>query len=144
MSLQHPYNNNAPAILPTSPPRRQHAVQPPGLLTTSLENARNANLGIGAVQHTPLSTTSLSSPFSAHPHSAYPASPAETMRGNSPMTFRHTSSFPTAYNPQQWGPLTSASSQVSSQTPHNPRVLALAPRPVGPDGCFRTFLSSSN
>lgn len=136
-----PYNYNVasrPAAIPVSPRRRQHAVQPPNLLTTSLGNARNAGLGIGGVSQTPISTTSLSSPFSAsaYPQSPNPASPGSAMRGTSPLTFRsHTGSGAT-YNPQQWGPLSNDASVSNTRltTSNSSRAPALAPRLVGPDG----------
>lgn len=122
----------------TSPRRRQQAVQPPNLLTTSLGNARNAGLGIGGIGQTPLSSTSLSSPFSARPQSPYVHSPGGASRGASPMALRSQSSFSGTYNPQQWGPVGNGSSISSSTAEHrqaqSSRVLALAPRPVGPDG----------
>ena len=127
-------SNNPPVILPSSPParRRQHAIQPPNLLTTSLGNARYANQAIGSIQQTPVASTALSTPFSAHPQSAYPSSPADAMRGSS---FRHTPVHPTAYNPQQWGPVSSTSPQPPVQFPQTHRTQhAYAPRQVGPDG----------
>lgn len=141
MSLPYSYNHPpATERVPTSPRRRQHPVQPPSLLTTSLGNARNAGLAIGGIaqSQTPVSTTSLSTPFSAYPQSPYPQSPGGAMRGTSPMNFRSPTSFPTAYNPQQWGPVsnTSPNSTTSGhghQHVHS-RVAALAPRLVGPDG----------
>lgn len=142
MNPSNHYNTVGPAIHPVSPRRRQPALQPPNLLTTSLENARNAGLGAGGSQHTPLSTaTTLSSPFSAHPHSAYPSA-GGGMSAISPMTLRHTSSFSAQYNPQQWGPMSNASSQSAIQQSQHPRVIALAPRPVGPDGTLSEDVDS--
>ncbi len=136
-----PYNHNVasrPAGIPVSPRRRQHAVQPPNLLTTSLGNARNAGLGIGGVSQTPISATSLSSPFSAsaYPQSPNPASPGSAMRGTSPLTFRSHTGLSATYNPQQWGPLSNDTpvSTTRSTTSHSSRAPALAPRPVGPEG----------
>ena len=117
----------------TAARRRQHPGQPPSLRTTSLGYARNA--GVAAPPATPLSTTSLSSPFSANPQSAYPASPGGAMRGVSPMNFR---TLNAAYNPQQWGPVNNAShSSLAAehrQNTHSTRAPLLAPRLVGPDG----------
>lgn len=127
----------------TFPRRRQHAVQPPTLLTTTLGNAHNANWGTGT--HTPISTTSLSSPFSIYQPSPYPVSPAAAMRGTSPSIHQAPASFSAPYNPQQWGPLggppTSSSSPASRplgirQANQSTRVSMLAARPVGPDGMY--------
>ncbi|KAL6717523.1 hypothetical protein ACLMJK_005438 [Lecanora helva] len=113
---------------------RQQAVQPPNLLTTSLGNIRNAGLGIGlgGNNQTPVSTTSLSSPFSA-----FPQSPGGAMRGQSPLASRSQASFSGTYNPQQWGPLSNNSTNSPAGGDHRParssRVVALGPRPVGPD-----------
>lgn len=136
MSASQSYNvSPAPAGIASSPRRRQHAAQPPNLLTTSLGNARNAGLGIGGIAQTPVSTTTLSSPFSG-----YPQSPGGAMRGTSPMAFRSQAGFSGAYNPQQWGPVATGSPSSSSAGDHrqaqSSRPLALAPRPVGPDGKF--------
>ena len=129
-----PYNSyNAspdPARIAASSRRRQHALQPPSLLTTSLENARNSG---GTFVQTPLSTTTLSSPFSG-----LPQSPGGAMRGVSPMALRSQNSFTGVYNPQQWEPLTNSSPNSSlagdQRQVQSSRVVALAPRPVGPDG----------
>lgn len=127
----------------TTPRRRQHAAQPPNLLTSSLGQARNNGLGIGGIPQTPISTTSLSTPFSAYPlspYSAVPPSPGGAMRGSSPMAFRSQAGFSAAYNPQQWGPVSHTSPNSAStggehsHQGRSSRVTALAPRPVGPDG----------
>ena len=134
MNHSSPYNNSGPATHPISPRRRQLPLQPPNLLTTSLENnARYASLGAGNTS-TPLSTTTtLSSPFSVYPQSAHPSAGA-AMSASSPLTLRHNPSFSTQYNPQQWGPMNNASPQSAVQSSQHQRVIALAPRPVGPDG----------
>lgn len=125
----------------TSPRPRQQAIQPPNLLTTSLGNARNAGLGIGGITQTPASATTLSSPFAGHPQSPYVQSSGGASRGASPMALRSNSSFSGTYNPQQWGPVNNVS-QMSSAREHrraqSSRVVALAPRPVGPDGMMKT------
>ena len=127
----------------TSPRRRQHTAQPPNLLTTSLGQARNNGLGIVGTSQTPLSVTTLSTPFSAYPQSPYsavPPSPGAVMRGASPMALRSQSGFSAAYNPQQWGPVSHTSPNSTSivgehrHDGRSSRVVALAPRPVGPDG----------
>ncbi len=145
MCAQYSYNHPAVSERLLSSPRRQHAVRPPTLLTTSLGNAHTA----GSIAQTPLSTTSLSSPF-AYPQLAYPASPGGAMRGTSPMQFRSTVSYPTAYNPQQWGPVSSNTSPNSSTAitghthlPQSSRITALARRPVGPDGMIQPSSSYS-
>ena len=116
--------------------RRQHPVQPPNLLTTSLENARSAGLGIGGIVQTPVSATTLSSPFSGPPQS-----PAGATRGASPMALRSQPGFSGTYNPQQWGPLSNGSPSASGdhRQARSSRVMALAPRPVGPDGKRTSF-----
>jgi hypothetical protein len=131
-----PENNRQPV-----PRRRQHAVQPPTPLTTTLDNAHRASWGTEAP--TPVSTTALSTPFSIYQPSPYPVSPVGTMRGTSPSVHRAPTSFSAPYNPQQWGPLSGSS--TSSPSPASrpggarhasqpTRVAVLAARPVGPDG----------
>ncbi|MCJ1445433.1 MAG: hypothetical protein MMC23_005938 [Stictis urceolatum] len=143
MSQQHPYPSppsiNAPLH---SPLRRQRVAQPPTLLTTSLANSAH-HLGLsvpGNNGQTPISTTSLSSPFSAHSTSPYPASPAA---GQSPMALRAPTSFSAAapYNPQQWGRLGAEGSPVVGQSStmaslharQSSRQVVYAPRMQGPD-----------
>lgn len=132
--------NTSPNPVGTASPsrRRQQALRPPNLLTTSLGNARNAGLGIGGNGHTPISTTSLSSPFSG-----FPQSPGGAMRGTSPMALRSQASFSGTYNPQQWGPLSNSSTTSPATGDHRhsqaSRAVALAPRPVGPDGKLGTI-----
>ena len=145
MSVPYP---DAPASAqegPLSPRRRQHAVQPPILLTTSLGNARNIGLGLGGSIQTPLSTTSLSSPFSTYQASPYPASPSGAMRGISPMATRTPAAYNAPYNPQQWGnantPSSSATTPLSSRQRQATRVESLAARPVGPDGMLNHGLT---
>lgn len=138
MSVPHPHGQSSAQA--GSSPRRPHAIQPPTLLTATLENAHSAGLGIAG--HTPVSTNSLSSPFSAYQHSPYPLSPVGAMRGTSPMAHRATTSFNAAYNPQQWGPVSggptpspsSSSRTMAIRQPQITRVAVLAARPVGPDG----------
>lgn len=128
--------NQHGAVLP-SPRRRPHALQPPSLLTTTLGNAHATSHGVGA-SHTPVSTTSLSSPFSLHQASPYPGSPGGARRGTSPMAVSATRSYSAAYNPQQWGPVSSNGSPSSRNTIASTRQTShgstLAPRLVGPDG----------
>ncbi|KAL8873365.1 MAG: hypothetical protein Q9174_001150, partial [Haloplaca sp. 1 TL-2023] len=69
--------------------RRQHAGgQPPTLLTADFGGARSQHLNIASASQTPLSTTSLSAPFSAHPTSAYPISPQADFGESSAMATR--------------------------------------------------------
>ncbi|KAL2866570.1 uncharacterized protein BJX67DRAFT_131753 [Aspergillus lucknowensis] len=84
-----------------SPGRREYAIQPPPL-TTAFNNHQLQGLGVGlgaGYAATPLSTTSLSSPFTQSPavNSATSAAP-----GSSPMASRQ---YSVPYNPQDWGPL---------------------------------------
>lgn len=140
MTAPHdPYNVPLGRVgIVTSPQRRQHAGQPLNLLTTSLGNARNASLGIGGSTQTPVSTTSLSTPFSGYSQSPYPQSPGAAMRGSSPMVLHSQSSFSGTYNPQQWGTVSNGSPASSftagPRSSQLSRTVGLAPRPVGPDG----------
>ena len=130
MSLPHLYNVSGG---PAPPRRRQNPNQPPNLLTTSLGNARNAGLGLGRVVQTPISSTTLSSPFSAYPQSTNPQSPGGAMRGASPMASRSASAFSAHYNPQQWGAVNNFSSTSLSMAGEHRQTSHLAPHPVGPD-----------
>lgn len=78
-----------------SPNFREHAIQPP-LLTTSLSGIQFQH-GHGT---TPLSSTSLSSPF-IHGQSPPGTSPAI---GRSPLRTRQPTNYNVPYNPQDWGP----------------------------------------
>ena len=143
MATPYPYTQSPTGLRNATPPtasRRQHAVQPPSLLTTSLENARNPSLaGPGGLLATPISTTSLSTPFSAYPvQSPYAQSPGGAMRGASPMTFRSQGGFSAPYNPQQWEPLSDGAAQSPSTAQRQQRSVPLAPRLVGPDGMAQT------
>lgn len=137
MNPQYPYARS-PELVGSS--IRQHVLQPPSLLTTTLENAHS--LGLGMAAHTPISATSLSSPFSsAHQPSPYQASPPGAMRGTSPVVHRMPATLNMAYNPQQWGPVNSGATPSSSSRPtsmrqasQSRRAPVLAARPVGPDG----------
>ena len=145
MSLPQPYNNvpGGPPGIDTSRRRRQLPNQPPNLLTTSLGNARHTTLGVGGVVHTPVSSTTLSGPFSAYPQCPIPQSPGGALRGASPMASRSPSTFSGHYNPQQWGAVNSASPNSMSiagehrQTSQPSGTVHLAPRLVGPDGMER-------
>lgn len=140
-------NGLAQEPLPTSPRRRRHVAQPPTLLTTTLGNAHISSHAGRANPQTPISTTSLSSPFSVHqalPYSAspYPSSPSSAMRGSSPMVPQATSSINAAYNPQQWGAMnsncSSSSRTAAATTGYSGHGSRLAPRLVGPDGMSNT------
>ena len=124
--------------------RRENAVQPPHLLTSALGHARNVGLGIGAANQTPISATTLSSPFSGRHQSPYPASASGSARDGSPMALRPAGGFNAPYNPQQWGPAGNES-PATSTAPHGQRppvqsvrAPTFAPRPVGPDGELST------
>ncbi|KAI4215835.1 MAG: hypothetical protein LQ351_001823 [Letrouitia transgressa] len=116
--------SSASGGLPTSPPPNVN--RPPHLLTTALGPDQ------GPYQdQTPQSTTSLSSPFSLHQSSAYPASPPSAARGDSPMAARGQAGFNAPYNPQQWGPVSGSSRNPSGGTAARPA--RYAPRLTGPD-----------
>ena len=148
MSLPHPYNVSGESAGIETPPRRRQTNQPPNLLTTSLGNARNTGLGFGGVVQTPVSSTTLSSPFSAYPQSPHSQAPRGNMRGASPMASRSASGFTGHYNPQQWGTVNSVSPNSMSmageprQTCQSARTVHLAAhcRPVGPDGKPEPYL----
>ncbi len=143
VQLQYPYSRS-PELERSSSVRTRR--QPPNLLTTTLGNAHN--LGLGVAAQAPISATSLSSPFSLSTHqlSPYPGSPPGAMRGASPLVHRTLATFNTAYNPQQWGPLSSGSNSTptsssrptsirqSSQSSQSRRPPLVAARPMGPDG----------
>ena len=142
MSSQYPFTTpphavGAPML---SPLRRQNAAQPPALRTTSLNNAQGLGLGYGLnAGQTPVSTTSLSSPFAVHSASPYPASSAVAA---SPMALRSPATFSAPYNPQQWGrigsdgspSLGSASTLSPLHARQSSRAVNYAPRLRGPDG----------
>ncbi|KAJ5778041.1 hypothetical protein N7520_001287 [Penicillium odoratum] len=103
-------NSNQP-----SPNRRDHAVQPP-LLTTALSGLQ--------FHHgtTPLSSTSLSSPF-IHTHSPLVSSPANP---RSTSSSRQPANYSVPYNPQDWGPVGLAAAQA--QYPHSGSQIRPAPQ----------------
>jgi hypothetical protein len=99
------YGHPSPQNIPPPPPRpgdgqqlsprRSHAANLPSLTTNLPVGPPNAHL------LTPLSTTSLSSPFTAgHPRSYSPSSGALD-RGVSPMAARM-ASYSVQYNPSEW------------------------------------------
>ena len=143
MDSQPPYptvpqaHNGLPAL---SPLRRQHVAQPPTLLTTSLNNAHSLGHGLGLTGgQTPLSTTSLSSPFSQQNHSPYLSSPAGTVTS---MPTSSPAAYAAPYNPQQWGRITNygvgeagpSSTPSPMHTMQSSRGINYAPRLRGPDG----------
>lgn len=101
---EQPFNSqysgwsSTPAIINQPPPnRREHAVQPP-LLTTALSGSQFHHAS------TPLSSTSLSSPF-IHGQSPCVPSPANARSASSSsMASRHANAYNVPYNPQDWGP----------------------------------------
>jgi len=99
--------------------RREHAVQPPPL-TTALSGHQFQGLGVAlgpGYASTPLSTTSLSSPFTQS-QSPCVSSPSSAAVAPSPMASRH---YNVPYNPRDWGPVNSSSSANSGQSayPHS-------------------------
>ncbi|KAL4936911.1 hypothetical protein BDV06DRAFT_232930 [Aspergillus oleicola] len=85
-----------------SPGRREYAMQPPPL-TTSFNNHQFQGQGLGVglgtgYLSTPISTTSLSSPFTQSPA----VNSAGAALGSSPMASR---AYNAPYNPQDWGPV---------------------------------------
>ncbi|KAJ6171018.1 hypothetical protein N7470_000085 [Penicillium chermesinum] len=117
-----------------SPNRREHAVQPP-LLTTALGGVH--------YQHgtTPISSTSLSSPF-IH-GSPYVSSPANVRSASSTsMSGRQPAAYSVPYNPQDWGPMGNpAQAQYPSgnqlritpqSRPHTEASLSPPPPPYSP------------
>ena len=137
MNDPYPYSHApAPSRHPTAPAalRRPHAGAPPNLLITTLDNAHNSSLGVGTPGQTPVSSTSLSSPFSAHPQSAYPHAQNEVMRAAMSQSLRPQAQFSGTYNPQQWGPMTGASPQTANVVRRHQHGALLGPQPVGPDG----------
>lgn len=119
--------------------RLQHAGEPPTLLTTTFGAVQNHSTRTASGSETPLSATTLSTPFSPYLQSpAYPRS--LNPRDSSPMATRTQASFNAPYNPQQWGPLSSSTSSpldAATRSRHpsrSSRFPAFAPRLVGPDG----------
>ncbi|KAJ9374547.1 hypothetical protein DTO282F9_8421 [Paecilomyces variotii] len=109
--------------------RRRDVVQPPAL-TTSFNGPLNPGLGVAlnvGYTPTPLSTTSLSSPFSQS-QSTYLPSPGGATRGSSPMAPRNLSSYTAPYNPREWGPVGSALSNAGSAA-YSPDNGNRAPQP---------------
>lgn len=126
--------------------RPQHAGEPPTLLTTTFGAVQNHSTRIASGSETPLSATTLSTPFSPFlQSSAYPRS--LDPRDSSPMATRTQASFNAPYNPQQWGPLSSSTSgplDAATRSRHpsrSSRYPNLAPRLVGPDGTIIIHIS---
>ncbi|KAF9887987.1 hypothetical protein FE257_009376 [Aspergillus nanangensis] len=117
-----------------SPRRREHALQPPPLMTTALSGQQLQGLGVAlgaGYASTPLSTTSLSSPFTQSQSPAV-TSPGSVLVGSSPMASRQ---YNVPYNPQHWGPVAGGSVQGHSSYPQNNsnNVLRIVPqRSAGP------------
>lgn len=101
----------------STPLRREHVRQPPTLLTTSFGahplSAGDTSASAGYLP-TPLSTSSLSSPFTQNLPGLYTASPSAAARGSSPMSNRLPSAFNTPYNPQEWASVGRSSPQLGS------------------------------
>ncbi|KAJ6089761.1 hypothetical protein N7467_004977 [Penicillium canescens] len=120
-----------------SPGRREHAVQPP-LLTTALSGPQYQGLGAGlGLTPTPLSSTSLSSPFTHGQSPCVPSSINGRSVSSSSMASRNAYNVP--YNPQDWGPPGRPSAQgylqpgsmhrVTPQRNNNPDVPVSPPPP---------------
>ncbi|KAB8074095.1 hypothetical protein BDV29DRAFT_174170 [Aspergillus leporis] len=104
-----------------SPSRREHALQPPPL-TTALNGHQYHGLGVAlgpSYSSTPLSTTSLSSPFT---QSQSPAThtPGGTVAGPSSMASRQ---YNVPYNPQDWGPVRGSGQSTYPQTNNMLRIV---------------------
>ncbi|GKZ25731.1 hypothetical protein AbraIFM66951_004486 [Aspergillus brasiliensis] len=116
-----------------SPSRREHAVQLPPL-TTSLGGHQFQGLGLAlgsGYTSTPLSSTSLSSPFTQGQSPAV-GSPGGAAIGSSPMASRQ---YNVPYNPQDWGPVGSGSMNAGQTTytpPNNMLRIVSQPRSTGP------------
>ncbi|PYH45297.1 uncharacterized protein BP01DRAFT_356782 [Aspergillus saccharolyticus JOP 1030-1] len=124
-SWPSPYSSASHQV---SPRRREHAVQPPPLTTAfSSSQFQGLGLGLGAgYSPTPLSTTSLSSPFT-HGQSPVVASPGGVAIGSSPMSSRQ---YNVPYNPQDWGPVGHTAINTGQQTyPQTNNMLRIVPQP---------------
>lgn len=105
-----------------SPSRREHALRPPPL-TTTLSGPQFHGLGValgGNYSSTPLSTTSLSSPFTQG------QSPATNISGgvgtgSSSMASRQ---YNVPYNPQDWGPVGVSGQSTYPQTNSMTRIIS--------------------
>ncbi|KAL8778138.1 MAG: hypothetical protein Q9213_007554 [Squamulea squamosa] len=138
MDPQRPQQLSSPSPGPSQPSRR-YGDQPPTLLNTSFAVPRPYNLAFPSGSQTPLSTTSLSTPFSAFPLSACSLSNSAEVGSSSPMATRSRPNFNAPYNPQHWGPLSSSSSSPLEEATRNRhtsqsnRSAPFAPRLLGPD-----------
>lgn len=123
------WSSAAPNSNQPSPGRRDQAVQPP-LLTTALSGLQ--------FHHgtTPLSSTSLSSPF-IHTQSPCVPSPANA---RSTSSSRQTANYGVPYNPQDWGPPGPAAAQA--QYPHQSSQLRVATQPRPHTGWFLFVIES--
>ena len=114
----------------SSPLRRPHVQAPPTLLTASINNAHLLSHGLGVAQ-TPLSTTSLSSPF-ALGHSPYAGTTSASAMAAARGPVQAVSS---TYNPQQWGRVSGGMGEsIAISRQH----VQYAPRLRGPDGKQKT------
>ncbi|UDD56488.1 hypothetical protein AFCA_004029, partial [Aspergillus flavus] len=105
-----------------SPSRREHALQPPPL-TTTLNGPQFHGLGValgGNYSSTPLSTTSLSSPFTQG-QSPATNTPGGVGVGSSSMTSRQ---YNVPYNPQDWGPVGGSGQSTYPQTTSMTRIIS--------------------
>lgn len=127
MSYQYAHASPVLREVPPAPHRRPLGVQPPSLRTTALDNASRTMSAFYEAE-TPASAVSTNNPFSA-------STPGGTARA-SPMSARESMEFGGAYNPQEWGPMSTTSSSASHSAGCSGQIRStyLAPRPVGPDG----------
>lgn len=125
-----------------SPSRREYAVQPPPL-TTALSGHQFQGLGVAVgagYASTPLSTTSLSSPFTQGLSPRVP-SPGSAV-GSSPMASRQPS-YNVPYNPRDWGPVNGGQPAYPHINNNLLRVVPHQPQPghhSGPLLFFPLFL----
>lgn len=126
-----------------SPGRREHARQPPPL-TTAFSGQHLQGLGVqygGNYASTPLSTTSLSSPF-VQGQSPAVNTPGGVALGTSPMASRQ---YNVPYNPQDWGPMNGGvmhAGQPSYAQPNNNMLRVMThSRPAGPHTGLSRFFS---
>lgn len=121
-----PPTSTGAGLSPTG--RRNHAIQPPALLTSlngaQYHQSHSAGASLGFMSSP---ATSLSSPFAQTPHSAYLPSPGAAQRGSSPLTMRASSSSysATPYNPQEWAPMNGDGSPQIAQVTHTQRSHAI-------------------
>ena len=121
-----------------SPSPREHALQPPPL-TTTLNGPQFHGLGValgGNYSSTPLSTTSLSSPFTQG-QSPATNTPGGVGVGSSSMTSRQ---YNVPYNPQDWGPVGGSGQSTYPQTTSMTRIISQSRQAGSHSGQLGPFL----